>query len=92
MPRKKGSNGERLDKCDKRISELEEKLNKYQGTFDKHIEDHIIEDLQTPRFPGSDKPLYTYEEIAEKRNVTKAKVQKIANENNLTRRSLKRIK
>lgn len=92
MARKKGSNGERLDRHDKDILKLQEEMNKSKDNFEQHVEYHVKHDLQIPRFPGSNKFLYTYDEIAENYHIPKSKVQKIAELNNLTRRNLKRIK
>lgn len=72
----------------KRIENLENEISK----LNKHIDMHIIEDLQKTRFTGSDKPLYTYDEIAEKHDIPKSRVQKVAEDNNLTRRKFKVIK
>lgn len=54
----------------KRLENLENEIFK----LNKYIDMHIIEDLQKPRFPGSDKPLYTYDEIAEKHDITKSRI------------------
>lgn len=89
--RKNGSNGKRLDAHDKDIMELQNKARNAQEELDNHINMHIKEDLQIPKFPGSNKHLYTYDEIADKHNIPKSRVQKIAEEENLTRRKLKVI-
>jgi len=44
-----------------------------------------------PKFPNSDKFLYTYDEIADNYDIPKSRVQKVAEENNLNRRKLKSI-
>ena len=44
------------------------------------------EDLSEERFPGSGKPLYTYDEIAKKHEVSKRRVQRVVEENDLARR------
>jgi hypothetical protein len=90
--RTKGSNGERLDKQDEEISNLKREAEKSKEKFEQHITVHIKEDLMTPKFKGSEKYLYTYDEIAEKYDIPKSRVQKVAEENDLTRRKLKIVK
>lgn len=89
--RKNGSNGARLDKHDTEINKLKNDAYQSQQKFDRHIEMHIVKDLQEPRFPGSDKYLYTYDDIASSYGVSKSKVQKIAEDNDLNRRKAKNI-
>lgn len=89
--RKQGSNGQRLDKVEKDISELKRAVTQAQENLDKHVEGHVIEDLQEKR-QYSDRYMYTYDEIANKNNISKAKVQRIAEENGLNRRNLKAVK
>ena len=89
MARKNGSNGQRLDRAEKDILQLQQEINASKQLLDSHIEFHVKEDLQQPRFAGSDKYLYTYEDIAKNHNIPKSRVQKIAEENGLSRRSLK---
>ncbi|MDI9476986.1 MAG: hypothetical protein GX274_07395 [Clostridiales bacterium] len=96
--RTKESNGNRLNKHDKLIRKLQKEVRglvnrvgdiEMMGAM--HIDSHIKDDLVTTKFPGSDKYLYTYDEIAEKHGVPKSRVQKIAEENDLTRRKFKTI-
>lgn len=89
--RTKGSNGARLDKHENEINQLKQEAIEVNRKYEEHLEMHIKEDLQAERFPGSNKPLYTYDDIAQKHNVKKNRVQKIAEENNLTRRKGKNI-
>jgi hypothetical protein len=88
--RKSGSNGERLDNLEKQVKGFE---NQYvtKKEFQQHIEIHVKDDLIKPRFVGSDKPLYTYEDIADKYDISKSSVQKIAEENGLNRRKGKNV-
>lgn len=91
MNRRRGSNGQRIDTVEKNILQLQQEVNASKQQLDNHIEYHVKEDLQQPRFTGSDKFLYTYEDIAKNHNISKSRVQKIAEENNLNRRNLKII-
>jgi hypothetical protein len=90
--RTKGSNGQRLDKHDDEIYNLKKEAERSKDKFETHIESHIKEDLIIPKFQGSDKYLYTYDEVASKYDIPKSRVQKVAEENDLTRRKLKIIK
>lgn len=87
MARKKGSNGARLDQLDRDVLELKQRVDNAKKEYDQHIDTHIVDDLMCERFPGSGKPMYTYADIAKKRNVSTRRVQQIAEENGLTRRN-----
>ena len=96
--RTKESNGNRLNKHDKLIRKLQKEVRglvnrvgdiEMMGAM--HIDSHFKDDLVSTKLPGSDKYLYTYDEIAEKHGVPKSRVQKIAEENDLTRRKFKTI-
>lgn len=63
-----------------RVSDLETRI----GIIE---ENDIIDDLTAERFPGSGKPLYSYDDIAQKRKIPKSRVQDVAKRNNLERRS-----
>lgn len=89
MSRKTGSNGYRLDQHDKEIFELKKDAEKAKQKYEQHIERHILDDLSAERFPGACKPMYSYSDIANRHNVSTSKVQRIAEENNLTRRNKK---
>lgn len=87
MARKQGSNGARLDRHDKEIEDLKRKSEEAKKEYENHIQYHVIEDLNTERFTNSGKYMYTYADIANRHNIPISKVQKIAEENNLTRRN-----
>jgi hypothetical protein len=101
MGRTRGSNGDRLDQHDKLIGTLQKEVAELvtktketettKATLDSHINTHIKDDLETTKFSGTDKPLYTYDEIAQRYQVPKSRVQKVAEENNLTRRKSTKI-
>lgn len=76
----KGTYGKRLDILENQIKELQKEMG--------YLNDEIIKDLNTPKFEGCapNKFLYTYQEIADKYHVPKSRVQKVAEDNNLTRR------
>lgn len=76
-----------LSKQSSEINRLDNEVKKLRKEYDQHVVEHIIEDLQKKRFYGSEKPLYTYVEIADKYNTSSATVTRIAEENNLSRRS-----
>lgn len=87
MARKNGSNGQRLDQHDKDILELKQNVVNAIKELEQHVEMHIKDDLMCERFPGSGKPMYTYEDIAKRHNVSPTKVCRIATENGMNRRS-----
>lgn len=89
MSRKSGSNGYRLDQHDKEILALKQNAEEAKQHYEQHIERHILDDLSAERFPGSCKPMYSYSDIAERHGVSTSKVQRVAEENNLTRRNKK---
>lgn len=93
MSRTKGSNGDRLDQHDSEILKLKQDVANSKEAFDKHVRMHVKDDLVEKRFQGSDKHRYTYDDIAEKHGINKNLVQRIAEEENLTRRNtLKAVK
>ena len=63
------------------ISEHEERLKKIE-------EREIVNMLQEANIPGSSKPRYTYQEIADYVGVSPSTVSNIASKNNLSRRSI----
>lgn len=92
MARTKGSNGDRLDKHDVEIAKLQREAQESKAKFDEHLRMHVKQDLVEKRFTGSDKFLYTYDDIAEKHNINRNVVQKIAETENLTRRNSGNLK
>lgn len=84
------------NEVDSRITENTTKINvidndvkKLKKDYDAHILGHILDDLQKERFVGSDKPLFTYQEIADRHNTSAATVTRIASEHGLQRRGNK---
>lgn len=67
-------NKKEIDDLKKRITELE-----------KTRDTQIIDDL-TKTKPGMDTYMFSYREIAQRHGVSTAKIQKIANENDLNRK------
>lgn len=84
--RQNGSNGQKIDRLDKDVNKLKQEMEKSREQFERHLEMHIIDDLNQPRFQGSPKPMYTYDEVAERHGVSKSRVQRVAESNGLTRR------
>jgi AraC-like DNA-binding protein len=64
---------------------MKNKNNQLETAFNKHIERHVIDDLQQTRYNG--KPLYSYSDIADRHNLSVSTVQRIAIAQGLTRRS-----
>lgn len=82
--RKKGSNGQRLDSVEKDLSEVKRDLQRQQEEYEQHIRRHVIDDLNETRHGG--KPLYSYQDIAERHELSTSAVQRIAIKEGLTRR------
>ncbi len=83
--RQKGSNGQRLDYMEKDIRKMKQNLEEQKNEFERHLRTHIIDDLQETRYNG--KPLYSYADIADRHDVSKSYVNKIAAEEGLSRRN-----
>lgn len=73
------------------IATLQKEMLQVKSDIDNINRRNIMDDLQQKKFPGSDKPLYTYDEIATKNGVNRNLVQKTAEQEGLTRR-LKLVK
>ncbi|SFM38655.1 hypothetical protein [Pelosinus propionicus] len=98
--RKLSSNGARLDQhsediaklqlksaqTDVNVAELQKNLEKQQAEYDAHIKMHVKEDLLEPRFHGSDKWMFSFDDIADRHNINRNLVQKIAQEEGIRRR------
>jgi len=82
MARTKGSNGQRLDNLEKDVEKLKEQMRSCQTAIETNIKD----DLQVETYTNSGRYLFTYEDIAKRYDVSVSKVQRIASENNLSRR------
>lgn len=68
-----------------RRKELESKYLEAKNKYEEALEGAVVEDLFEQR-AYSDKHLYTYQEIADKYEISKNKVQQIAKKNNIIRR------
>lgn len=66
-----------------KIKELREKMENYEAMFINKIK----EDLAKKTYPGSKRYLFTYKDIAKKYDISVSKVQRIALENNLARKT-----
>lgn len=87
--RKDNEFNSRINKNTTKINAVENNVQKLKRDYDEHILRHILDDLQQERFPGSGKPLYTYQEIADRYNTSAATVNRIASEHGLLRRGNK---
>ncbi|MCF2671585.1 hypothetical protein JQM60_10715 [Butyricicoccus pullicaecorum] len=65
---------------------LEDRVSDLERRMDLHDENSIVNDLCEERFPGSGKPRYSYEDLAQKWQVPKSRIQDIAKRNGLERR------
>ncbi|OPH52190.1 hypothetical protein BC351_33190 [Paenibacillus ferrarius] len=89
--RKENQIDARTTKNENKINTLENEFRKLKKDYDVHILRHIKDDLQQERFPGSGKPLYTYDEIAERHNSSASTINRIAGEHGLLRRGNKSL-
>lgn len=78
-----------------KMKTMQNELSAMRNTLDDHearlkqIEEReIISMLQESNIPGSSKPRYTYQEIADFVGVSPSTVSNIASKNNLSRRNL----
>ncbi|MBN1058511.1 hypothetical protein [Clostridium botulinum] len=76
----------RLIKNETKINKLNNQYEKLKKDYDKHIIQHIIDDLGKETFYGSGRPLYTYKNIASKYNTSSSTISRIAEKNGLNRK------
>ncbi|MCW6107824.1 hypothetical protein [Clostridium sporogenes] len=74
------------------IVQMKTKLQEHEERIKSIEEREIIKMLQEKNRPGSERPRYTYQEIAEVTRVSAGTVNNIAAKNNLSRRNLKPAK
>lgn len=85
--RKQETINSNIQKNTSKINSVENRVTKLEKQYDEHVVTHIVDDLGRQRFRGSDKPMYTYSEIADKYGTSATTVGRIANENGLSRRN-----
>ena len=85
MSRTKGSNRDRISKNENAVSDLKTEIQDIkiqiadlQKQQDEQLERAILDDLEEETYYKSGRPLYTFDDIAERWSVSKAKVQRIA--------------
>lgn len=66
------------------LAEQKNKIKEQEENYKQHLQRHILDDLKETRFAG--KPLYSYQDIADRYNVSCSYVQRLAAENGLSRR------
>lgn len=65
---------------------IEDRVSDLEVRMSIHDENSIVNDLMEERFPGSGKYRYSYEDLAQKWQVPKSRIQDIAKRNGLERR------
>ncbi|ERK50389.1 hypothetical protein [Leptotrichia sp. oral taxon 879] len=70
-----------IAECKKEIADLNQKLESLEVSRNTLI----VQDLQEKK-PGLSKPMFSYSEIAERHGVSISKIQRLAEESNLSRR------
>lgn len=73
-----------IDELKTALSEQRTKLENQEKQFLEHLNRHILDDLQETRYGG--KFLYSYEDIANRHDVSTSYVQRLAADNGLSRR------
>ena len=79
----------RLRNNETNINSVDNEVKKLKKDYDKHIIRHMLDDIQQERFPGSGKPLYTYQDIADRYDTSASTISRIAGEHDLLRRGNK---
>lgn len=82
---KQGVN-EQLQKNSRDINNLKDEVRNLQKQYDEHSLMHILDDLDKETFPGSGRPLYTYDNIADRNGTSPSTVSRIAEEHGRSRR------
>lgn len=85
MARVKGSNGDRLSRSEKDIAtiksdmqDINDKISELQQQQESQLLRNILDDLDEETYRNSGRPMYTYDDIADRWGVTRSKVQKTA--------------
>lgn len=85
------SNKLKYDKLQKRVGELEKNYkiidNRISRIEDRNVRDDIIRET----FPGSGRWFFTYENIADRNNISASTVSRIAEKNGISRRGIKSV-
>lgn len=68
---------------------METRMDAIEQRFSHMESRNVVDDLTAVRFHGSDKPVFTYNEIAERNNTSSATITRIAVKNGLSRRNSK---
>ena len=77
---------QKLSSQERRLNTVVDEVKRLRKEYDAHAVMHIKDDLEKKRYQGSQKPMFTYAEIAERNNTSASTVARIAEENNLSRR------
>lgn len=85
------ANRPKLKTIQSELAQLKATVQDHEGRLKGMEEREIVKLLEEKNYAGSDRPRYTYQEIAEITGVSAAKVNNIAAKNNLSRRNLKSV-
>lgn len=81
----------KYDKLQKKINNMENKINKSFNEINNRLSGmekrNVMDDITRETYPGSGRPLYTYEDIGKRNNMSASKVSRIAEETGLSRRN-----
>ena len=82
----------RINKAEEAIKELNSKQKDLTKEFKTLQKTRVIDDLSTKKPGFSNKNQFTYDEVAKRNGTSVGTVQRIANDNELTRRNLQVLK
>ena len=80
---------DKLRNHDRDINEIKNNVQQLQKQYNDMNLRNILDDLDKETFQGSGRPLYTYENIADRNNTSASTVARIAEEHGKNRRSKK---
>lgn len=85
------SNKLKYDKLQKRVADLEKNYRTTEERISRIEERNIIDDITRETFAGSGRWFFTYENIANRNNISASTVSRIAEKNGISRRGVKSV-
>ncbi|MCI9069108.1 hypothetical protein [Clostridium sp.] len=85
------SNKIKYEKLQKRVVELEKRDKDKEIRLSRIEERNILDDINRETFPGSGRWFYTYENIADRNNISASTVSRIAERHGVSRRGMKSV-
>lgn len=85
------SNKLKFEKLERRVSNLERSQKQTETQLSLITERNIVDDLSRETFPGSGRPLYTYENTADRNGTSASTVSRIADKHGISRRGIRSV-